>query len=118
MTTEVEQAYPIPAFLTPQDTDFGKLLLKFSRESLMVEHAEGWLAFHVATTYGLDKAPMHRLQWVSDNHEVISAVATDPIANISEWESAEELTVLAACDEYYHCVINCDRNYTSLANCN
>ena len=101
------RAYPIPPFLTPQDTDFGKSLLKFSRESLMVPHAEEWLAFQVATTYGLDKAPIHeRLQWVADNHAVISAVATDPIANISEWESADEpWQFLAACDEYYHCLL-------------
>ena len=53
------RAYPIPAFLTPQDTDFGKSLLKFSREAFMTPDAEDWLAFQVATTYGLDKAPMH-----------------------------------------------------------
>ena len=29
------RAYPIPAFLTPQDTDFGKSLLKFHEASFM-----------------------------------------------------------------------------------
>jgi DNA-directed RNA polymerase len=52
------RAYPIPAFLTPQDTDFGKSLLKFYEQSFMTPEAEQWLAFQVATTYGLDKAPM------------------------------------------------------------
>ena len=110
------RAYPIPAFLTPQDTDFGKSLLKFSEESYMTPDAEDWLAFQVATTYGLDKAPMHeRMQWVAENDEVITAVALDPIGNISLWEGADEpWQFLAACDEYYHCVINCDRNFTSL----
>ena len=110
------RAYPIPAFLTPQDTDFGKSLLKFSQEAFMDSYAEEWLAFQVATTYGLDKAPMHeRMQWVADNDEVISAVAQDPIGNLPIWEAADEpWQFLAACDEYYHCVINCDRNYTSL----
>ena len=110
------RAYPIPAFLTPQDTDFGKSLLKFSQEAFMNSYAEEWLAFQVATTYGLDKAPMHeRMQWVAENDEVISAVAQDPIGNLSIWEAADEpWQFLAACDEYYHCVINCDRNYTSL----
>jgi DNA-directed RNA polymerase len=110
------RAYPIPAFLTPQDTDFGKSLLKFSQEAFMDSYAEEWLAFQVATTYGLDKAPMHeRMQWVADNDEVISAVAQDPIGNLPIWEAADEpFQFLAACDEYYHCVINCDRNYTSL----
>ena len=110
------RAYPIPAFLTPQDTDFGKSLLKFSQEAFMDSYAEEWLAFQVATTYGLDKAPMHeRMQWVADNDEVISAVAQDPIGNLPIWEAADEpFQFLAACDEYYHCVLNCDRNYTSL----
>ena len=110
------RAYPIPAFLTPQDTDFGKSLLKFSNESFMTPDAEDWLAFQVATTYGLDKAPMHeRMQWVQENDAIITAVAEDPIGNISIWEAADEpWQFLAACDEYYHCVISCDRNYTSL----
>lgn len=110
------RAYPIPAFLTPQDTDFGKSLLNFSEEAFMTPEAEEWLAFQVATTYGLDKEPMHsRMQWVKDNDAVISAVAQDPIGNISIWEAAEEpWQFLAACNEYHHCVINCDRNFTSL----
>ena len=75
------RAYPIPAFLTPQDTDFGKSLLRSYEESYMTPEAEDWLAFQVATTYGLDKAPMQeRLQWVKDNTTFIKRVATDPIA--------------------------------------
>ena len=110
------RAYPIPAFLTPQDTDFGKSLLLFSKESYMTPDAEDWLAFQVATTYGLDKAPIHeRMEWVAENDAVISAVALDPIGNLPIWEAADEpWQFLAACEEYYHCVINCDRNFTSL----
>jgi DNA-directed RNA polymerase len=110
------RAYPIPAFLTPQDTDFGKSLLLFAEEAFMTPEAEDWLAFQVATTYGLDKAPMHeRMQWVAENDEVICAVALDPIGNLPIWEAAEDpWQFLAACDEYYHTIINCDRNYTAL----
>ena len=110
------RAYPIPAFLTPQCTDFGKSLLRFANESFMTPYAEDWLAFQVATTYGLDKEPMHkRMRWVQENDEIITAVATDPIGNIGIWEGADEpWQFLAACDEYYHCVIKCDRNYTGL----
>ena len=58
------RAYAIPAFLTPQDTDFGKSLLRFADESFMTPEAEEWLAFQVATTYGLDKSPIEaRLEW-------------------------------------------------------
>ena len=110
------RAYPIPAFLTPQDTDFGKSLLKFHEMSFMTPEAEDWLAFQVATTYGLDKASMsERLAWVRDNVTIISKVATDPIGNLPEWEVADEpWQFLAACEEYYACVIACTRQHTSL----
>ena len=82
----------------------------------MTPEAEQWLAFQVATTYGLDKAPMtERLSWVAENEDLITRIAEDPIENLSEWEGADEpWTFLAACDEYYHCVIECDKQYTSL----
>lgn len=112
------RAYPIPAFLTPQDTDFGKSLLRFADEAYMTPEAEDWLAFSVATTYGngLDKAPMaERLQWTRNHYHLIEAVATDPLGTISEWEAAEEpWQFLAACEEYYHCVIACTRQFTGL----
>jgi DNA-directed RNA polymerase len=83
----------------------------------MTPEAEQWLAFQVATTYGLDKAPMlERLEWVAKNTTLITNVATDPINYLPEWEVADEpWQFLAACDEYYHCVIACDRQHTGLA---
>ena len=110
------RAYAIPAFLTPQDTDFGKSLLRFADESFMTPEAEEWLAFQVSTTYGLDKAPIQeRLDWVNHNHQLIRRIATDPIGCLSEWEAADEpWQFLAACEEYYHCVIECDRQFTGL----
>ena len=110
------RAYPIPAFLTPQDTDFGKSLLSFAEPAYMTPEAEDWLAFQVATTYGLDKATMQdRLDWVKNNTHLISCVASDPILHIHDWEAADEpWQFLAACDEYYHCVLKCDRHFTSL----
>ena len=110
------RAYPIPAFLTPQDTDFGKSLLRFADVSYMTPEAEGWLAFQVATCYGLDKATMvERLEWTANNHALIERVATDPIGTVPEWEAADEpWQFLAACDEFYHCVIAADRDFTGL----
>jgi DNA-directed RNA polymerase len=103
------RAYPIPSFLTPQDTDFGKSLIKFADESEVTEDAIKWLAFQVATTYGLDKATIEdRLTWVSvkENILLIKRVATDPIANIGDWENADEpWQFLAACKEYYDVVM-------------
>ena len=110
------RSYPIPAFLTPQDTDFGKSLLSFAEPAYMTPEAEDWLAFQVATTYGLNKATMQeRLDWVKNNTHLISCVASDPILHIHEWEAADEpWQFLSACDEYYHCVLKCDRHFTSL----
>ena len=110
------RAYPIPSFLTPQDTDFGKSLLMFAEGSSKTPEAKNWLAFQVATTYGLDKATMSdRLNWVKENTHLISCVASDPIKHIHEWENVSEPWLfLAACDEYYHCVLKCDRHFTHL----
>ena len=110
------RAYPIPAFLTPQDTDFGKSLLRSYEEAFLTPEAEGWLAFQVATTWGLDKAPMkERLEWVSNNITFISQIALDPIGRLPDWEQADEpWQFLAACEEYYHCVVACDRQFTGL----
>ena len=110
------RVYPIPAFLTPQDTDFGKSLIRFADESFMDEEAERWLRFQVATTYGLDKETLdERLSWSYRSEHEIELVATDPIGNLPIWEGAEEpWQFLAACDEFYHCVIKRDRISTGL----
>ena len=110
------RAYPIPAFLTPQDTDFGKSLIRFSNESDVTFDSHKWLAFQVATTYGRDKDTWdERQQWVKDNIDLITRVASDPIDNIGDWEAAEEpWQFLAACDEFYHCVVLQDRPTTGL----
>merc|ERR1712159_148450 len=95
-------------------TDFGKSLLQFADEA--DEISEKWLAFQVATSYGLDKATMdERLEWTRSNVSLVSAVATNPVAFLAEWEAAEEpWQFLAACEEYYHCCVKLDRKTTSL----
>ena len=110
------RAYPIPPFLTPQDTDFGKSLIRFAEEAEVTPIAEEWLAFQVATTYGLDKASIEeRLEWTKNNTTLITRIALDPLGQISEWEVAEEpFQFLAACDEYYQCVISHNKKTTGL----
>ena len=110
------RAYPIPAFLTPQDTDFGKSLLQFADAAFLTPEAEDWLAFQVATTYGYDKATIQeRLDWVRDNQQLIENVGKDPVRYLPDWEVADEpWQFMAACEEYYHCLIACDRHWTSL----
>ena len=110
------RVYPIPAFLTPQDTDFGKSLIRFYDESFMDEEAERWLRFQVATTYGLDKETLSdRLAWTYENEDLIQRIAENPIDNLPDWEGAEEpWQFLASCSEFYHCVIKRDKLSTGL----
>jgi len=112
------RAYPIPSFLTPQDTDFGKSLIKFAEEAPITEDGVKWLAFQVATTYGLDKATLgDRLEWVTkpENIQLITRVATNPIGNIGDWEGVDEpFQFAAACEEYYSVVLAKTRTTTGL----
>lgn len=110
------RAYPIPAFLTPQDTDFGKSLLRTAEEAFITPQGNKWLAFQVATTYGLDKSTMsERLDWVMNNIPLITRVAIDPIDNLGDWEAADEpWQFMAACEEYYCVVITQQRKTTGL----
>jgi DNA-directed RNA polymerase len=98
------RVYPIPTSLSPQGTDFDKSLIYFEEEGPV---NEWWLAFQVATTYGLDKHPMEaRIEWVNENHEFLSYLANDPEGTISEWSKVEEpWCFIAAVLEYYQCVI-------------
>ena len=108
--------YPIPSFLTQQDTDFGKSLLLFYEGAELTDEAKQWLQFDVATKYGLDKSPLHeRLQWATNNEDLIHAIATDPIGYLSEWEAADEpWQFLASCEEYNALLIDCNRSHTHL----
>lgn len=96
--------YPIVTSLSPQGTDFDKSLFYFKEEGPV---NEWWLAFHCATTYGLDKASLDdRVEWTRSNTTLIEAVATDPLEYLSQWSNAEEpWSFLAACLEYHACCI-------------
>nr|BAR25471.1 T7-like RNA polymerase [uncultured Mediterranean phage uvMED]BAR25521.1 T7-like RNA polymerase [uncultured Mediterranean phage uvMED] len=110
------RVYPIPAFLTPQDTCFGKSLVEFADGVELNDTGKYWLQFQLATTYGLDKATMEeRQEWIKPNLSLIEQVATDPIGNIHLWESVEEpFLFLAACHEYYELCIAKVRTKTFL----
>ena len=105
--------YPISTVLSPQGIDFEKALLYFAEEGPVNEE---WLAFQVATTYGLDKATMaERIAWARENTELISVIAKDPTETLHLWEAAEEpWSFLAACCEYYTCCIAKTKNTSGL----
>merc|ERR1711966_48425 len=71
----------------PQGTDFDKSLFYFADEGPINEY---WLAFQVATTFGLDKETMlNRVTWTRENHALIKRISDDPIHN-HEWREASE----------------------------
>jgi DNA-directed RNA polymerase len=96
--------YPMTTVLNPQGIDFEKAMFYFAEEG---PADESWLAFQVATTYGLDKATMaERIAWARENTDLISEIAQDPIDSIPRWETAgEPWSFMAACCEYYACCI-------------
>ena len=90
--------------LNPQGTDFDKSLIYFANEG---KADEGWLAWHVATTAGHDKLSHEdRKAWTREHIEEITAIAEDPIGQLSLWADAgEPWCYLAACIEYHACFI-------------
>jgi hypothetical protein len=112
------RVYPIAPYLSPQDTDWGKSLIRFADEAVMMPDSEAadWLRFQVATTYGLDKKPMaERLQWARDHEDLIHQIAIDPLGKICDWEVADEpFQFLAACEEYNALLIDQTRTTTGL----
>jgi DNA-directed RNA polymerase len=110
------RVYPIPSFLTPQDTGFAKSLIQFADGEPLSERGLYWLRFQLATTAGLDKASMEERQaWAHKNEGLFSRIATDPLGQLSQWETVEEpFLFLAACEEFHALVVAKSRSHTHL----
>jgi DNA-directed RNA polymerase len=102
------RVYPIPTFMTPQGTDFDKSLILLAEGEAITEEGLYWLHFHLATTYGMDKATMDdRQEWAKANGELFTSIAKDPINTVDTWSQVEEPWMfLAACKEYLDVVVN------------
>ena len=85
-------------FLSIQDTDFGKSLIRFADESFVTVESEEWIAFQVATTFGLDKTHRERLDWVKDNHELITLSQPIQLVIYTFGKMQKNLAIPAACD--------------------
>lgn len=106
--------YPLPVMgLNPQGTDPEKAMILFAEAGPVNEK---WLAFHIATTAGLDKSTMQeRLEWTAAHHDVITAVATEPLSNLELWANrSEPWCFLAACREFWECVITSRKQVSNL----
>ena len=92
--------------LSPQGPDAERGLLRFADGGEVTERAVYHLTLNLANLYGITDSHEAKQEWVRDNIELISAVATEPLDHISVWEQADEpWQFVAACDDYYRCVI-------------
>ena len=114
------RSYPQSIGLSIQGTDFDKSLFYFKQEGPIDEY---WLAWNCATTYGHDKwSHDARAQWARDNVSLITQIAEDPYGTVALWENLDEhgkpngepWCFLAACIEYYECVIACTKQTSGL----
>ncbi|MGH2619851.1 MAG: DNA-directed RNA polymerase [Anaerolineales bacterium] len=95
--------YPMPQDLHPQSDDFGRAALTFADAKPLGEEGYKWLCYHVANTYGMDKASRkEQLAWVEANWAGLFAVALTPFeAGLEFWAKAEApWQFLAAATEY------------------
>lgn len=94
--------YPVESFLSPQNADYSKALLEFSRSATM-DNAEDakWLAIHGANVFGVDKVSLEdREMWAYMNVENAIAVYNDPLSN-KWWQEADKpWQALAWCKEW------------------
>jgi DNA-directed RNA polymerase len=110
------RAYPLSAgAISPQGSDAERTLLRFHDGAEVTPRAEYWLGIHLANCYGISESHEAKAKWVEDHTELITAIATEPLSYITEWEQADEpWAFLAACEEYYACVLTKQRSETKL----
>lgn len=94
--------YPVESFLSPQNADYSKALLEFSR-SVAINSSEDaqWLAIHGANVFGVDKISLEdREMWAYMNVDNAIDVLTDPFNN-KWWQEADKpWQALAWCKEW------------------
>lgn len=93
--------YPVGPALTPQGDDVAKAMIQFAQSSRLGEDGAYWLAVHGANTFGVDKVSFEdRINWVSENAEMILACGEDPYVNRGWTEADSPFCFLAFCMEY------------------
>ncbi len=105
------RVYPMVSYCSPQGTDLDKALITLADGEELTEVGRWWLYIHIATTFGqggVDKLPLaDRVEWTHNNHDLLVAVATDPVGNLDKWSGVSEPWMfLAGCLEYVKVVIN------------
>jgi DNA-directed RNA polymerase, mitochondrial len=82
--------YPIPMYLQPQGHDLARGLLTFAQAKPVKAEDAGWLAIHVANTWGNDKVSFDdRIQWVEENRAMWLRIAENPLGSL-EWANRDD----------------------------
>jgi DNA-directed RNA polymerase len=87
---------------SPQGPDIAKALLRFGEGKRLGSRGWFWLKVHVANKFGNDKCDFEdRVKWTEEQHEMLCAIAADPIAHAKMWANADKpWQFLAAVLEY------------------
>ena len=89
--------------ISPQGSDLQKALLRFAiGKPLSSPAAVKWFKVNGANKFGFDKATLEdRAAWVDERHDLIRAIASDPLSTRKEWGEADcPMQFLAWCFEY------------------
>lgn len=85
------RVYSATSGLSPQGTDHGKALLRFSEGKPLGDEGFYWLKVHGANKYGYDKEDNpERVRWIDAQREALLAAADDPINNREVWAGADK----------------------------
>lgn len=106
--------YTATAGFSPQGPDAAKGLLRFAQGKPLGEDGLYWLKVHIANRYGFDKEDFPvRVAWTEERHEILLAIAADPIGNIHHWKDADKpYQFLAAVFEYAEATALTDLGYS------
>tara|TARA_R100000482_G_scaffold29413_1_gene9347 strand:- start:7243 stop:8532 length:1290 start_codon:yes stop_codon:yes gene_type:complete len=94
--------YPVESFLSPQNADYSKALLEFSRPATILNDEDAkWLAIHGANVFGVDKVSLEdREMWAYINIENAVNVYNNPY-ECKWWQEADKpWQALAWCKEW------------------
>ena len=94
--------YPVESFLSPQNADYSKALLEFSRPATILHDGDAkWLAIHGANVFGVDKVSLEeREMWAYMNIENAVDVYNNPY-ECKWWQEADKpWQALAWCAEW------------------
>jgi DNA-directed RNA polymerase len=81
--------YAITRGVSPQGSDLQKALLESYHGATMTDTGWRWFQIAGANRFGFDKATLDdRVKWVQERHELIMAMAEDPISH-REWTEAD-----------------------------